>query len=194
MYAFKTNFFLKERELGGLGFTKENIGDWHKYAIIPAFFILFLQPKFVPSKISNQNFIAFCLILFTIFLIIIPVFTAWYQASGIEFVRSFMLFDFMCISLFTAKLFTPAMNILLNLYLEKSKRAALNSIFFFGSSFLVMIFNELVPYYVSMFYDDIIMPMSEWSKVWVMVPFLTCQAICIVCILTAGLDKKIPSK
>lgn len=190
MYAFKTIFFLKPAELGGLGFDKSELGTWHIIAIFPAFIILFAQPKLVPSKISYQNFIAFCLIIFTVMLIIIPLFTQLYLSTKVSFFRTFMLFDYMCISLFTAKLFTPAMNILLNLFLEKSKRAALNSIFYFGSSFLVLIFNEIIPKYVSIFYDDLIMPMSEMNKVWVMFPFLACQLICIACILTAGIDKK----
>lgn len=85
-----------------------------------------------------------------------------------------MLFDFMCISLFTAKLFTPAMNVLLNLYLEKGKRAALNSIFYFGSSFLVLIFNDVIPGIVEYYYDDLIMPINEMNKYYVMFPFVLC--------------------
>lgn len=105
---------------------------------------------------------------------IIPVFTALYQRTKVEFIRSIMLFDYMCISLFTCKLYTPAMNILLNLYLEKSKRAALNSIFYFGSSFLILIFNELIPKIIDYYYDDLIMPVDENNKYYVMFPFLFC--------------------
>jgi hypothetical protein len=96
----------------------------------------------------------------------------------------------MCISLFTAKLFTPAMNVLLNLYLEKSKRAALNSIFYFGSSILVLIFNDVIPLICDYYYDDLIMPMDEMNKYYVMGPFLICQVICLISILTAGIDQK----
>jgi hypothetical protein len=42
IYAFKSIFFLKSAELGGLGFTKEDLGRWHLVAIIPAFVILFI--------------------------------------------------------------------------------------------------------------------------------------------------------
>lgn len=121
-------------------------------------------------------------------LAIIPVFTAFYQSTKMQIFRSVMLFDYMCISLFTAKLFTPAMNILLNLYLEKSKRAALNSIFYFGSSTLVLIFNDVIPRIIDYYYDDLIMPVDENNKYYVMFPFMICQAICLVSILTAGID------
>lgn len=188
IYGFKNIFFLKSAELGGLGFTKEDLGIWHIVAIIPAFLILYAQPKLVPSKISYQNFIAFCIGIFTLMLGVIPVFTAIYQSTGVEFVRSIMLFDYMCISLFTAKLFTPAMNILLNLYLEKGKRAALNSIFYFGSSILILIFNELIPKILDYYYDDLIMPVDENNKYYVMFPFMLCQGICLASILTAGID------
>ena len=76
----------------------------------------------------------------------------------------------MCI--FTAKLFTPAMNILLNLYLDKSKRPALNSIFYFGTSFLTIIFNDLIPDYSNYFFDDLIEPLDSLSKYYIMAPFV----------------------
>lgn len=52
MYTFKNVYFLKDIELGGLGFKGDQLKKWHYYAIVPAFIILFGQPKLVPSKIS----------------------------------------------------------------------------------------------------------------------------------------------
>ncbi len=121
------------------------------------------------------------------FLGLIPILTDLYQKTGVEFIRTIMLFIFLCISLFTAKLFTPAMNLLLNLYLEKSKRAALNSIFYFGSTFLTIILNEVTPWITNYYFDDQIQPLSEWNKYLVMVPFMILQTICFVSILTAGI-------
>lgn len=194
MYTFKNIYFLKDIELGGLGFQASQLKTWHYYAIVPAFIILFGQPKLVPSKISYQNFIALCIGLFTSFLILIPIFTDIYQATKIEFIKSLMLFIFLCISLFTAKLYTPAMNILLNLYLEKSKRPALNSIFYFGSSFLTIFINELTPMISNYFFDDLIQPLSEANKYLMMIPFVGFQVVCLVAILTAGIDQKESTK
>jgi hypothetical protein len=122
--------------------------------------------------ISYQNFIAACIILFSAFLVLIPILTDIYQSTRIEFIRSIMLFIFLCISLFTAKLFTPAMNILLNLYLEKSKRPALNSIFYFGTSVLTILFNELIPQISNYFFDDLIQPLDDMNKYYIMGPFV----------------------
>lgn len=41
IYSFKTIFFLKSADLGGLGFNKDQLGNWHVFAIGPAFLILF---------------------------------------------------------------------------------------------------------------------------------------------------------
>lgn len=54
-----------------------------------------------------------------------------------------MKLNYMLMNLFTAKLFTPAMNVLLNYYLEKPMRAGLNSIFYLGVSFTVYFLNWL---------------------------------------------------
>lgn len=190
MYTFKTVYYLKEVALGGLGFKSHDLNLWHKIAVVPATIILFAQPKVVPSMISYQNFIAICVGAFTFMLFIIPLFLHIYLKTQAEFIKSFMLFDYLCISLFTAKLFTPAMNILLNAHLDKPKRAALNSIFYFGSSFLTLIFNFLIPMVSEYYFDDLIEPMSEYNKFYMMLPFLFCQAICMFAILTAGIPKE----
>ena len=76
--------------------------------------------------------------------------------EGNTIVKIIMKFNYMLMSLFTAKLFTPAMNILLNKYLDKYKRAALNSIFFLGASILVLIMNQIGNVSIKYFFDDII--------------------------------------
>ncbi len=52
MYTFKNVYYLKDIELGGLGFTGEDLKLWHKIAIPFAILILFAQPKIVPRFIS----------------------------------------------------------------------------------------------------------------------------------------------
>lgn len=41
MYTFKNVYYLKDIELGGLGFTGDQLKAWHFYAIPFAFLILF---------------------------------------------------------------------------------------------------------------------------------------------------------
>jgi hypothetical protein len=41
MYTFKNVYYLKDIELGGLGFSGDDLKRWHYYAIFPAFIILF---------------------------------------------------------------------------------------------------------------------------------------------------------
>lgn len=78
MYTFKNVYYLKDIELGGLGFTAEDLKFWHKIAIPFAIIILFAQPMIVPKFINYQNFIGLCIGLFTAFLILIPIFTDLY--------------------------------------------------------------------------------------------------------------------
>ena len=41
MYTFKNVYYLKDKDLGGLGFTTGDLSLWHILAIGPAFVILF---------------------------------------------------------------------------------------------------------------------------------------------------------
>lgn len=41
MYTFKNVYYLKDRELGGLGFTAGDLSAWHYWAVPAAFIILF---------------------------------------------------------------------------------------------------------------------------------------------------------
>jgi hypothetical protein len=147
----------------------------------------------VPSKISYQNFIGFCITGFTVMLLLIPGLADLNDSFGDEgsvVVRTIMKFNYMLLSLFTAKLFTPAMNILLNYYLDKYKRAALNSIFFLGASILVLIMNQIGSANLKYFFDDIIQPMSKGSKYYALWLFILGQGIAIFAILTCKIEKQ----
>lgn len=81
MYTFKNVYYLKDIELGGLGFTAGDLSAWHYWAVPAAFLILFTQPLIVPKRVSYQNFIGLCIGLFTLFLILIPILTDMYQST-----------------------------------------------------------------------------------------------------------------
>jgi hypothetical protein len=84
-----------------------------------------------------------------------------------------MQFNYMLMSLFTAKLFTPAMNVLLNYYLEKPMRNALNSIFALGTSFTVLILNWVTKKLMQYFFDDLVAPPSKMTKYYALGAFMT---------------------
>ena len=97
----------------------------------------------------------------------IPGLVDFAEATGTtdnEFVRGLMKFNYMLMNLFTAKLFTPAMNVLLNYYLEKPMRTALNSIFYLGVSFTVYILNNVTKKVMNYFFDDLVAPPTTWIK------------------------------
>ena len=71
-------------------------------------------------------------------------------------IKIFMKINYMMMNLFTAKLFTPALNVLLNYYLDKYKRTALNSIFYIGVSLAVYFLNVGTKELMNFFFDDII--------------------------------------
>lgn len=79
-------------------------------------------------------------------------------------IKIFMKINYMMMNLFTAKLFTPALNVLLNYYLDKYKRTALNSIFYIGVSLAVYFLNVGTKELMNFFFDDIIEPIHRGIK------------------------------
>lgn len=193
-YTYKSIIFLKEKDLGGVGFKKEELGTWQAFAIVPSFFIIFGQPYVVPSKISYQNYIGFCIAGFTLMLLMIPGLADLNDYLGGDegsvVVKTIMKFNYMLMSLFTAKLFTPAMNILLNKFLDKYKRAALNSIFFLGASFLVLVMNVIGKASIKYFFDDLIQPMSKLDKYYALWLFIIGQGTALAAIFTCKIESQ----
>jgi len=64
---------MKEKDLGGMEFSKEDLGNWHLYAIVPCFLIMFAQPKLVPKVISYRGYIGGSIALFLLFIFLIPI-------------------------------------------------------------------------------------------------------------------------
>jgi hypothetical protein len=121
----------------------------------------------VPKKISYSQFIGGCIFLFLLFIFLIPGLVdiaEWTNSTENEFMRGLMKFNYMLMNLFTAKLFTPAMNVLLNYYLEKPMRTALNSIFYLGVSFTVYALNLFTKKVMNYFFDDLVAPPTPWIK------------------------------
>lgn len=52
MYTFKNVYYLKDRDLGGLGFTSGDLSAWHYWAVPAAIAILIIQPAIVPKRVS----------------------------------------------------------------------------------------------------------------------------------------------
>jgi hypothetical protein len=93
-----------------------------------------------------------------------------------------MKFNYTILSLFSAKLFTPAVNILLNEFLDKYKRAALNSVFHLGCCLLTLLLNSSAQKTFSYFFDDMIEPMFWWNKyqaLWLFVLFQTIVGVAL---------------
>jgi hypothetical protein len=96
----------------------------------------------------------------------------------------------MLMNLFTAKLFTPAMNVLLNLYIEKQMRAGLNSIFYLGVSFTVLILNQANKKMMNYFFDDLVAPPTEFVKYQALSIFLLLQGIALLAILLTNAKRQ----
>jgi len=98
----------------------------------------------VPSRIGYKSFIGGCILLFLIFILLIPALVDIGEMTG-SLKSGFMMFlmkaNYGCMSLFTAKLFVPAMTVLLNKCLDKKMRNGMNSIFFLGVSFFTYFLN-----------------------------------------------------
>ena len=80
--------------------------------------------------------------------------------------------NYLFMNLFNVKLFTPGLYILLNYYLCKSRRAAMNSIFFLGTAFSMYSLNFLVNKLMNYYFDDIIEPIERLTKYKPLVFFL----------------------
>lgn len=131
-----------------------------------------------------------CVLCFTTSLFLIPgLEDLYYLCNESGFVEFLMKLNYLFLSLFTAKLFTPAVNILLNQYLCKYKRNALNSIFHLGCCFLTLLFNKVTKETSVYFFDDLIQPMSDWSKYYALWLFIICQALIIFALITLRIKK-----
>jgi hypothetical protein len=75
-----------------------------------------------------------------------------------------MKVNYMFINLFSAKLFTPAINMIINYSLDKKMRSAMNSIFYLGVSFAVYIINFITKEITNYYFDDLLSPESFWVK------------------------------
>ena len=114
--------------------------------------------------------------LFLFFIVLIPGLADVARATGDPdsgFIRVIMMINFMLMSLFSAKLYIPAMNVLVNLKLEKAYRAGLNSIFYLGTTILTIGLNWVNKNVMSYFFDDLVAPPSELYKYYALSAFLT---------------------
>ncbi len=137
--------------------------------------IMFGYKKYVPSQVSYKFFISFCVLCFTVCLFLIPGLEDLYMLSNRNFVLEILMkINYMFLSLFSAKLFTPAVNILLNMFLCKYKRNGLNSIFHLGCCLLTLMFNRIAKDSSNYFFDDLIEPMSKLNKYYAMWLFVLC--------------------
>jgi hypothetical protein len=87
-------------------------------------------------------------------------------------IRIVMKINFMLMSLFSAKLYIPAMNTLINLKLEKPMRAGLNSIFYVGTTLLTMVVNKINDFAMNGSFDDLVAPPSGIYKYYAISLFI----------------------
>lgn len=173
--TYKTVIFLKDKNLGGLAFSSSELSNWTMFCMVPSFFILFAQPRLVPKVISYKAFIGGCIVCFFVFISLVPGLADIGRAMDAEdstAMRVIMMINFMFMNLFTAKLFIPAMNVLLNLKMEKPMRAGLNSIFYLGVTFLTIALNKVNEFAMNYFFDDLVAPPSELYKYYALSVFL----------------------
>lgn len=173
--TYRTVIFLKDRNLGGLDFDSGELAFWNTLCIIPSFFILFAQPVLVPKKISYKALIGGCITLFLIFITLIPGLTDIARMTDSEdstVTRVIMKVNYMMMNLFTAKLYIPAMNTLINLKIEKPMRAGLNSIFYLGTTCLTIALNKFNNVFMNLFFDDLVAPPTEFYKYYALSIFL----------------------
>ena len=78
----------------------------------------------------------------------------------------------MLMSLFSAKLYIPAMNVLINLKMEKAMRAGLNSIFYLGTTILTIFINKLNNMFMNGIFDDLVALPSELYKYYAISLFI----------------------
>ncbi len=113
----------------------------------------------------------------------------WTHSEDSPTMRYIMKFNYMLMNLFTAKLYIPAMNVLINLKIEKPMRAGLNSIFYLGTTCLTLLLNQLNSVFLNLFFDDLVAPPTELYKYYALSLFLGFQAIALISILLTNYSK-----
>lgn len=75
-----------------------------------------------------------------------------------------MKINYMLLNLFSSKLYTPAINLIINYSLDKSMRSAMNSIFYLGVSLALFIINSITVKITNHYFDDLVGPDSILIK------------------------------
>jgi len=168
-------------------FSNDELSNWHIYSIVPSFVILMVQPKLVPAYISYKNFIGGCILLFLIFILLIPglVDISYCFKGHDEFFRFIMKMNYMLMNLFSSKLYSPAINMVINYSLDKKMRSAMNSIFYLGVSFSLYLINYISKKLTNHYFDDLLEPETSWVKYKALGFFLILQLFSFLIIMTA---------
>ncbi len=96
--------------------------------------------------------------------------------------------NYMCINLFSSKLFSPAINIVINYSLEKSMRSAMNSIFYLGVSFTLYIINYATKEILNYYFDDLLAPETFLVKYQALGFLIVLQIIALVIIMLTKIN------
>ncbi len=116
-----------------------------------------------------------CILLFLGFITLIPGLAdiaRWTNSEDGTTIRILMKINYMMMNLFTSKLYIPAMNVLINLKIEKAMRAGLNSIFYLGTTVLTIFLNKLNNVFMNLFFDDLVSPPTELYKYYALSIFI----------------------
>ena len=90
----------------------------------------------------------------------------------------------MLLNLFSSKLYTPALNIIINYTLDKNMRSAINSIFYLGGSFSLYIINYATKILTNYYFDDLVEPESPLIKYKALIFFILLQLLSFLIIVT----------
>lgn len=135
--------------------------------------------------ISYRRFIGGCIFLYVVLILLIP---GLVDVASVTFIdqqtiRIIMKVNYMFLNLFTSKLYTPAMNIIINYSLDKSMRSAMNSIFYLGVSFSLLFINYATEQLTNYYFDDLVEPESPLVKYKALSFFLFFQLLAFFIIL-----------
>jgi hypothetical protein len=101
-----------------------------------------------------------------------------------ELFRFIMKMNYMLMNLFSSKLYSPAINMVINYSLDKQMRSAMNSIFYLGVSFSLYLINYISKLLTNYYFDDLLEPESVWVKYKALGFFLSLQFISFLIIMT----------
>lgn len=149
----------------GLGVDSMTLTYIALVSYFPCLIILLSAPSFVPNKIDYRHYIMAISVVFSLTIIMLPVFKDLLTAENYSKYVWFVYFNQTLLYCANPKLFSPAINYLVNKAVSRRMRTAANAVTLLGSTLSsAVLLNLIAPLYSMSIEDDRLLRYAPYNK------------------------------